>query len=619
MSRTSVRLAFDEDHLFVRFEVSQTGGVRVQNLLRDFNESQNDFVGFAIDGFLDQRNAMVFMATPFGSKRDLIVSDGDVSSEDWNGLWEVAINRSDRSWTAEFSIPWRTLRYPSGTSELGILFFRADRSRNEIQTWPAMPRSVPLHRVAYAARVIGLDPPTRSPGVQIRPYGLAEARTDDGTRSFRTGTDLKWQASSATVVDLTLNTDFAQADIDRLAVTFDRYPILFPEKRPFFLENATLFNASVTSFIQPFFSRRVGLDAAGTPLQIRGGMRLTHADARNNAGMLLIDQEGSRVAVGRYSRSFPDEARLGVMGTYLDGGAASNATATVDGQVRPTATTLIRGMVSGSTDQSAGDGWASQAWFSYRSNLLYAGMLTYAVSNYRPALGVERFGRDYVMLSPAFYFDLTRHPFPSWVRRYRPGAYAFSFIEPDLRSNITTYIGITPIDLILNNGGAIAFTWIPTWQQLDAPFSPLGVRFEPGRYRYDRFRANASSDPSAAASVYGSVEDGTYYDGRLRNLTLGTRLAASHRIQWTLEASHNQLNDVDATLLDSGLRLAWSPEWLGSVFGQWDSRTERVIWSGRLSWEYRPLSFIHLVYNGNRINDITQQQVIFKIALLHAF
>jgi hypothetical protein len=622
--RTTVQIAADSRHLHLRFRMESDGRVRVQNLLRDFSEYQNDFVGFALDGFLDQRNASVFMVTPYGSKRDLQVRDGDILNEEWNEVWEVEVFRSDTSWTAHFAIPWRALRYPDGATSFGILLFRGDRARNEIHTMPAMPRSVPLHRIAYAGRLVGIRPPPASMSVQARPYVLAEQR--DGIRPPRTGVDLKWLASSTTVVDLTVNTDFAQTEIDRLVLNFDRYPVLLPERRSFFLENATLFNASVTSFILPFFSRRVGLDPIGRPVPIRSGFRVTHADARNSGGLMVIDQEGARIGVGRYSRAFGDENRVGLLATYRDGAEPTNASLTMDMQARVGANILIRGMASGSSDAALGEGLATQSWFSYRSNALYAGMLTYTVNNYNPGLGVERFGRDYIMLSPAFNFDLDRHPFPDWVRRYRPGIYMFSFLEPGFADNINTYVGVTPVDLLLESGGAIVMSWIPTWQHLDVPFRPLGIQVDAGRYRYDRFRASASSDPSSPASLYGSWEGGTYYDGRLMNLSAGMRLAPSHRLQWTAEATRSRIrglgparSDLTTLLVDTGVRYAWNPDWLASAFGQWESRSERVVWSGRLSWEYRPLSFIHLVYNGNRFADVTEHQAIFKIALLHAF
>ncbi len=146
---------------------------------------------------------------------------------------------------------------------------------------------------------------------------------------------------------ITVNTDFAQADVDRQVVNLNRFSVFFPERRQFFLENANIFNASVTNWIRPFFSRRIGLDESGNPIPIDGGLRLTQQTAKQQIGVLGMRQRAgardpaSYFGVLRYSRNLSGQSRLGGMLTYrhdeaiqengTSQSATNNYTYTIDG------------------------------------------------------------------------------------------------------------------------------------------------------------------------------------------------------------------------------------------------------------------------------------------------
>ena len=184
---TEVRILFDSKFLYVgaicKDSLTDRKRLRVRNLQRDFSGFGNDRFSVALDGLMDKRNAVGFEVTPYGSQRELQVIDGDESdgNVDWDALWYVRTQVTDKGWTVEMAIPWKTLRYTKGSTAMLISFNRNIRRYNEITTWPAFPRVFSHFRMAYAAVLKDLEPPPPSANIQINPYLLGDTgRTQEG-------------------------------------------------------------------------------------------------------------------------------------------------------------------------------------------------------------------------------------------------------------------------------------------------------------------------------------------------------------------------------------------------------------------------------------------------------
>lgn len=620
---TEIRFAFDGEALYVAARCDQPAStVRVQNLQRDFDPEQNDRLSFAIDAFLDQRNAVVFEVTPWGSQRDLEVLDGSRENVDWNVRWQVRTRIDENGWQAELAIPWRNLRYRPDTGELGLLVSRNIRHRNEQVSSPLVPRVLSSYRMAYAARLTGLTVPAPSRNVALNPYLLTQRVDRDGEPKdddVEVGGELKWAISPGTVLDLTVNTDFAQAEVDRQAVNLDRFSVFFPERRQFFLESANLFDASVTSWIQPFFSRRIGLDDQGQPIPLAGGARLTARSSRQEFGALAMRQErlgaspAATFGVARYARNLGDQSRLGGMATFRRDEALGdlpgndNTTLTVDGTWQPNQTFGLQAMISGSRDDVTGNGLSGQLWMYYETNQVYAGLLEYYNRDYDPGVGLEILDTNYVMHSPALKFDLRPDALPGFVRSFEPGFEAYLFRSSDDGDLLFAYAPISPVKFTFEDGGTAELFIEPNWQRLEEPFFPAGIEIAPGDYDYTRYGLSGASDPSKAWSFSGTVESGAYFDGDLTSYQATGRFAPSPRIEVSFEAELNQLRNVGIGAVDRNTRLysadltyAWNPQLEVSLFAQHNSLAERTTWNARLQWEFRPLSYLYLVYGGDR-------------------
>ncbi len=637
---TQVHVAYDDHALYIAAICYQPRDTtRVQNLQRDFSFDENDLFGIAIDGFLDQRNAVVFQTTPYGNQRDLEVIDASEVNLNWDARWTVKTSVHSDRWIAEIAIPWRNLRYPAGADRLGVIFARNVRSLNEEASLPAVPRAFSVDRMAYAGELYGFETPPPKPNLQFNPYGLLQQLRETGSSSaseFETGGELKWAVSPNTVVDVTMNTDFAQADVDRQVINLDRFSVFFPERRQFFLENANIFTASVTEWIRPFFSRRIGLDDAGNPIPLDGGLRLTSRSSKQQLGLLAMRQRAQNTdpatdfAVARYSRNVAGQSRLGGMLTYRrDDGINSNATYTMDGLWQPTQSFSIQGMVSASDDDASGDGLGAQLWGFYRNNRLSISSLNYYSKDYNPGIGLELLDANYVMNGLTAGIDLRSPKLPQSIRSFNPGVSIFSFRDADDGDLLFAYATLRPLRLRFQSGARIDLTVEPNRQRLEASFSPAGIEIAPGEYDYTRLRVFAKTDQSAKLGGDISIESGDYFDGRLTSYKVSGRFVPKPQLELSADLQLNRIEDLGMAaeseitrLYRINARLALNPRLQMTGSYQWDSLVDRSIWNIRLSWEYRPLSYLYVVYNRNRRDGLiasdrfSQDQIIIKATYL---
>ena len=238
--------------------------------------TSDDAVVIVLDPFHDHRNAVVFGTNPNGAEFDALITDeGREFNVDWRGVWEVGARRTPEGWSAEFAIPFRSLRFPEVSDEpWGFNVYRIIRRKNEEVLWSSWSRSNEgFTRVSRAGHIHGLtDLPRAGLNVELKPYVLGRAAGEldsfdrlDTDAEIEIGLDAKYEVRPGLVLDATLNTDFAQVEVDDQQVNLTRFSLFFPEKRDFFLENAGIFEMGQRGmFGQPppflmFFSRRIGI------------------------------------------------------------------------------------------------------------------------------------------------------------------------------------------------------------------------------------------------------------------------------------------------------------------------------------------------------------------------
>ncbi len=657
---TSVRVLFDEQYLYIGVVCRDTAGargIRVQDLRRDFAFGENDIFAVQLDPQNLKRYCVSFQSTPYGSQRDLQVFDDNFRDNDWDALWQVRTSITDSSWTAEFAIPFATLRYDYSEQQdsiaWGVSFFRLARRDFEQTVFPPVPQSYSPYRMVYAAQLLGLKLPKPSVNLRVQPYALYDFSSSKASRDApatvqgipKFGGDAKWAVKPDATLDLTFNTDFAQADVDRAVNNLTRFSLFFPERRQFFLENSGVFAGVNNAFVRPFFSRAIGLantQFAAAPVPIDVGVRYVERNSdRAIAGMFVRQrgndaQSAANFSVLRYVKNFGAQNNIGAMLTHryddaserLNFGGKHNTTFTLDGLLRPTDELTITAVVTGSLDSTSSRlGSGGNVFAGYNTNEFYVGTLhAWATEKFLPGMGFVAQSNT-VFHNPGGY-AIIRPKERTWWRRWDPGA----FLELYHNANDGTFqqasIDIFPVWFFFQDNAFVRYSVTPTWQNINFTFAPVGVNIEQGRYFYVRHILQYSSDASAQFSFVARGELGGYYNGALTTLYGSLRFVPIPNIALTAEYERNQFFDVGARrenlttdLITGAVRLALNPQVQLSVFYQYNSFDRRSRWNARGSWEFLPLSFLYLVFNDSMVEPSGQQTQAFigKVVYTHQF
>jgi len=374
--RTEVYVAFTDSALYVGVVAydDNPDGIIVTDSRRDSSLNDTDAFLMIIDGLLDRQNGYVFGTNAAG-----IEYDGQVTKEgtggpfgqggfnlNWDGTWVVSSRIGDYGWSAEFEIPFRTLRYGSAeVQSWGINFQRNIRRNNEIAYWSPLPRNRNLYRVSEAGTLIEIATPKQR-NLKITPYVLGKSQKGgslpESKSDTEVGFDIKYSVTPSLTLDLTYNTDFAQVEVDEQQVNLDRFNLFFPEKRPFFLENAEQFTVGSPQEVEMFFSRRIGIGEDGEEIPVDGGVRLSgKLGGTTNVGFLYMGTEavagiapGNKFTVARVNQELKNRSAIGAIFVNRDGDGSlivptrddHNSTYAIDGRWGIGDNTLIEGWVA---------------------------------------------------------------------------------------------------------------------------------------------------------------------------------------------------------------------------------------------------------------------------------
>ena len=353
--RTEAWVFYDDGNVYVsaRLWDSAPQSQWVANEMRRdaFQLVTNERFGATIDTFYDRRNGVAFMVTPLGGFMDFEITDEGSVNIDWNPIWNARTGRFDGGWTVEMAVPFKSLRFRPGMSQIwGLQLFRNIQWKNERTYLNPTPISggPGEFRVSVAGTLTGIDVPGGNRTLEIKPYAIGSLATDvnsgianEGDGDF--GFDLKYGVTDNLTADFTYNTDFAQVEVDEQQVNLTRFSLFFPEKREFFLEGRGIFDFGRGAIFGGgggsggggarnsgggffgggdvptiFFSRRIGLDG-GQTVPILGGGRLTGKVGKFSIGAVSIQTDdspgantlGTNFSVLRVKRDILRRSRIG--------------------------------------------------------------------------------------------------------------------------------------------------------------------------------------------------------------------------------------------------------------------------------------------------------------------
>ncbi len=655
--KTEVRLLYDHKNLYAGVWCADPNGrkgLRAQDLRRDFAYGENDIFYMQLDPQNLKQYCVSFQTTPWGNQRDKQVFNDALNDQDWDAMWRVRTHITDSGWYAEFAIPFKSIRYDMVNGQdvsWGITFARLARKEFEQTVFPAIPQSFTAYRMTYAAQLKGLQLPAAGSNVRIQPYGLMQVTSQRNTQGakitttdWKAGGEVKWAINPRAVLDLTFNTDFAQADVDRAVNNLTRFNVFFPERRQFFLENSGVYAGADVTGIKPFFSRTIGLADAqfnSDPVPLDVGARFTDRSQQRTWAGLYVRQRATDFqpavdfGVARYLKNYGTQNNVGAMVTHkidnsdANGNAARvNTTFTVDGFIRPKDVWTITYMASASRDNiNDSIGFAGDFFIGYAPNDWYIATVTKYVSNrYKPGMGFV-FQNDVIWHNPiAIRFIRPKGWLGKIVRRFDPGILMNYYQQAANLSFQSADLDFFPFYTVFSDNSVFNISFEPAWEHFF--FQPLGIPVAPGKYQFNRWSTRYNSDASKKISGNVRYAWGEYYDGSLNVIQFGARFAPIPHIAATFDYEQQQIKNLginsitqNNNLYTTGLRLALNPRLQVSGFYQFNSLNNQGRWNMRGSWEFAPLSFIYVVFNENSFTDsrVRNQSVINKVTWLKQF
>jgi uncharacterized protein DUF5916 len=651
--QTEIYVLYDAETLYIGVRAWDTSsqGVTATEMRRDSDRIlDEDNFQIILDTFKDSRSGYMFVTNPLGAMLDQQVfneGEGAVSgfgfttsnvNRNWDGVWHVASRILEDGWVAEIAIPMVTLRFPAtDVQDWGLNVMRNNAARNEQSFWAPITKEFTIHRVSMAGSLVGMSGLNRGLDLRVTPFvtGGASSVLDVDVESDDlrgdVGVDMKYGITAGLNLDVTVNTDFAQAEVDDEQVNLTRFPLFFPEKRDFFLENSGQFNVgSATAFnryADLFFSRRIGLSDTGDNVPIIAGARMTGKIGNNDIAIMDVqtdqafDGAAENFLVAKFSRNFWSRSRVGALfinksesGYVGDLGTDYyNRTYAIDALIAPHPNFTVQGFLSKTEtpvvavpiddpatpireDEGYGERgsyvnatWRDTKWRIYGE---YADF----DNDFNPEVGfLPRRGIRTTKL------HMERDP--------RPNFWGIRVLSPMVNwVHTTDQTGRRVADrwhymmgARFDNGAFFNVWFNDNFDRVDDDFSLNDVVIPAGDYNFGEFRMSFDSNPSRRVYYGAMLAPQGFYGGT--RLDTQVKLGARVTDRFSTEAQYTR-NDVElpngAFKVDlAALRVdfAISPAMAIRSVTQYNSFTDQFSTSARFRWTYKPGSDIYLVYN----------------------
>lgn len=627
LAQTEVMMAFDDSHFYMGIICYDTlpGKRPAESMRRDWSFGSNDNFFAAIDTYNDQTNGFAFGVNAVGAQWDGIQAEGGSISLEWDGKWRSAVQNFPDRWVAEFSIPFRTVRYREGDSEWGINFSRLDLKSNEKSAWAPVPRQFQSANLAYTGTLAWEEPPPPA-GVRFSliPYVSGKLTQPNGEGgdlklSGNAGLDAKVILSTSMNLDVTINPDYSQVEVDRQQTNLDRFELYFPEKRKFFLENSDLFASLGSREARPFFSRRIGLDAP-----VIAGARLS-GKAGENWRLGVMDMQtaskdsiaASNYAVAVIQRKVLKRSNVGVfmtnkqvLGTGTDSTYHSNTYNRVAGAEFNLASADNNWTGKAFYHHSfnpgeEGDRFSTAAIIQYETQQFSAGLnQSYVGGNYLAEMGFVR-RRAYYLTNPQVGYKF--YPHSEKIANHGPAISADLFFDPNLSltdreidlSYSLSWIDRSSISLGLEEG----------YLKLLEPFDPTntGGAMIPAGEEFNWLEASLSyqSNQRQLFTYMLGVRYGGYFKGTRLNLSTDLNYRVQPYGSLSMEFSYNRIllpepySSTDLILVGPRLDITFTDKLFFTSLVQYNNQIDNVNVNMRFQWRFAPVSDLFIVYTEN--------------------
>jgi hypothetical protein len=621
--RSEFYLCYDDDYLYLgaRLHDSVPQEITARQMIQGQEVMFDDLLEIILDPFDSQRSGYLFQINPNGVRRDGLFEDAARVNPDWDGIWLGEARIDEHGWTAEIAIPFKTLNFDAANPDWGFTIARGIARKKERIAWSSYNRAINPGSTGLLTGFSGLK---QGLGLDLAPsISISRARnhvTPDNDLRFEPSLDVFYKFTPSLTGVLTLNTDFSATEVDDRQVNLTRYSLFFPEKRDFFLQDADIFSfgglgaGGNNQNGLPFFSRRIGLDVNGQPVDLHLGAKLTGRIGRWNIGGLVVDQAASGAVdeklllVARAAANVFEESSIGAIMTYGDPRSTrDNMVAGVDFRYRNTQFSRTHSISSNlwyqrsDTEGVAGGQWAWGAQLGINSNDGLHGFVAHDRfgANFNPALGfANRVGVEHTQALLGYRWR-PEHP----VLRVMHSILRFDHYERGGGVE-SQEILFRPIEFENHRGDVLGAYLYRGREVLLQPF-PIsrGVLIQTGDYSFNRIGVELRLAPERTFAPNLMVWTGEYYGGTRLAVEGGLAFRPGRHLFLGLYYDYNDINlpegNFDTRLIQVRANWAFDARWSWVNLVQYDNISRSVGLNSRLRYNRRAGEDLFLVVNYN--------------------
>ena len=627
--KTEVFILYDADNIYFGIKCYQTPGtIAAKEMLRGARLPFDDRMHIVLDTYLDRRTAFFFEINPLGSVGDALMSDnGKKFNISWEGLFTGKSALTDYGWSAELAIPFKTLSFDPSSDSWGLFLNRFLEKKQEWGSWPVANINMPEVAISDAGIITGLQYITQGRGLDIAPFAIAgidDARGVDADYKHNGGADLYYRLTPGLKASMSINTDFAEIEVDSRQINLSRFRITLPEKRNFFLDGADLFSFGMegrrteppAGKLSPFFSRVLGLDEEGASIPIHLATKISGRVDNWNIGMLYVnedrDSESGHSAVARVSHNIGQLSSIGMIATH--GNSRSKANNSVVGFDMNLATSEFRGDknaslllygIQSNTEGAKGENAAWGALALYPNDFVDARLGYQQIGeNFDAGLGfVPRTGiREY-------WGNLTIGPRTDryGIRKISSGG-SFDYVTDFHNELQSKDFSFDPVEIRFNSGDTFKYSIASRSESLDEEFNIYSDLIIPtGDYEW--WESEFAVETSGARDVFGGVTYtmGDFFTGSKKstNVSLSWKVSIPILIGGEVNFDNVDLPDGSfrADIYEFNANILFSPDITLYNLFQFDSQSDTAGLQTRFRWILKPGNELLFVWNSGYLKS----------------
>lgn len=632
--KTEVRFTYDDDYLYMAAMCIQENPVVIKSLKRD-EFWDNDGIAMILDPLNTRTNAFLFGVTAAGAQWDAQYAPDSGINSDWSNKWKAEVKVYDGYWTAEIAVPFKILRYSDTDIVWGLNIVRGIQGLNEFHNWTAVPESFWPPNPAFAGAMIWDAPPTKKSGnYNIIPYvtsSLLKERGEKAALKANAGLDARFAITSTMNADVTINPDFSQIEVDEQVTNLTRFSIFLPEKRTFFLENSDIFGNFGLGPVNPFFTRRIGIDENGQAVPLLYGLRATGNVSKDvRVGVMNTHTGKSEETIGQNQTAIAVQKRFGlstIQGLFVNQQGFDNfnpidksfsRNAGLEGKYK---SDDGKTELYGSLHQSFKDGYQDKTGFynfgaGYQNaswNVQTSMMIVQ--ENYFTDMGfnlrvdnydAERDTSIRLGFNQTFStIDYTIRPQEGKVQRHQFGFENFMVFNPDWSFNerlnrlryFLRFQNTSEFNVRLDNNAVellFPFSFVS-----DAETLPVG------RYNFTSLNLEFNSDSRKLLQYELGTKVGQFYNGTLAQFDAGINYRVQPWGNFGITYQYNQLDFPDPygnttiTALRAKVEIGFSRNIIWTTLFQFVEQSDYMGINSRLQWRFAPMSDLFLVFIDN--------------------